>query len=556
MTMNRTDVSGNPPTPLAATVTSHGPMPAAPVFSQPTDAVDILLVDDSPIKLLTLQTILEDLKQNVVTAQSGREALRKALAQDFAVIILDVHMPELDGFETAELIRQRPRSEFTPIIFVSAINQTETHAARGYSLGAVDYIFTPIVPEILRAKVSVFVELARKSSEIKRQEALLRLLESREHQKALSGTNARLKFALEAGRMSAWEWELGSGRLNWSPVQAGSVLAPQAATRHISEFHRTIHPSDRDRVKNELELAVNHRLEFRVEYRTVPASGRPPWIEMRGRLLEDEGTLLVGVCTDVDERRRAEDELTRHRDRLEELVEERTQQLQRSERLASIGTLAAGIAHEINNPLNSILLTANHAIKYGKPEEYHDAFRNIADEAVRGGRIVKGILKFAKEERGSRTNANISDVVRHAVDMARSYVDHGKLTIELSLEENLPLVPLSLTEMEQVIVNLIKNAAEASPGHVKVTLSTFADEGHVCIVVADDGPGMPPEVARYIFDPFFSTKRHTGGSGLGLSICHGIISDHGGFISVDTKERTGTRFTIKLPIGNRTEPTA
>src|SRR5438067_10920938 len=134
------------------------------------EKVHILLVDDRPDKLLALQVMLAELNQNIVSARSGKEALRCLLHQDFAVILLDVNMPGMDGFETASLIRQRPRSETTPIIFISAVNDTETHVSRGYSLGAVDYILTPVVPEILRAKIAVFVDLFKKTEQVKRQE--------------------------------------------------------------------------------------------------------------------------------------------------------------------------------------------------------------------------------------------------------------------------------------------------------------------------------------------------------------------------------------------------
>src|SRR3712207_239244 len=133
------------------------------------EKVSILIVDDRPDKLLAHETLLAELNQNLVRARSGKEALRCLLQQEFAVILLDVNMPEMDGFETAKLIRQRPRNETTPIIFISAVNDTETHVSRGYSLGAVDYILTPVVPEILRAKIAVFVDLYKKTQQIKRQ---------------------------------------------------------------------------------------------------------------------------------------------------------------------------------------------------------------------------------------------------------------------------------------------------------------------------------------------------------------------------------------------------
>src|SRR4051812_43641063 len=135
--------------------------------------VNILLVDDRPDKLLALEAVLEDLGQNVVRAYSGREALRYVLAQEFAVILLDVNMPGMDGFETASLIRQRKSSEHVPIIFITAFGD-EMHAARGYSMGAVDYILAPVIPEVLRTKVSVFVDLYKKTEQVKRQADSLR----------------------------------------------------------------------------------------------------------------------------------------------------------------------------------------------------------------------------------------------------------------------------------------------------------------------------------------------------------------------------------------------
>src|ERR1700732_535423 len=152
------------------------------------DKVNILIVDDRPDKLLAHETILSELNENIVCASSGKEALRCLLKQDFAVILLDVNMPIMDGFETAALIRQRPRSETTPIIFISAVNDTETHVSRGYSIGAVDYILTPVVPEILRAKIAVFVDLFKKTEQVKRQaeerEKLIREQAAAEHARA------------------------------------------------------------------------------------------------------------------------------------------------------------------------------------------------------------------------------------------------------------------------------------------------------------------------------------------------------------------------------------
>jgi len=163
----------------------------------PTEKVSILLVDDEPANLDALEAILGDLDENLVRAESGREALRCLLKQDFAVILMDVRMPGMDGFETAVLIRERQRSTYTPIIFLTAALGDETHAARGYSLGGVDYIVKPFEPEILRSKVAVFVELARKTEIVRRQSELLRSIEKRQHEKELAGTRAAFLADLE-----------------------------------------------------------------------------------------------------------------------------------------------------------------------------------------------------------------------------------------------------------------------------------------------------------------------------------------------------------------------
>ena len=148
----------------------------------------ILLVDDNPANLLALESILADLGQELVKAYSGRQALRYLLNQDVAVILLDVNMPGMSGFETAELIRRRKRSEHTPIIFVSAIDQTQNHALQGYSLGAVDYLPTPATPEVLRSKVAVFIELFKKTQEVRRQEQALRALNAQLEQRVAERT--------------------------------------------------------------------------------------------------------------------------------------------------------------------------------------------------------------------------------------------------------------------------------------------------------------------------------------------------------------------------------
>ncbi|HEY7613918.1 MAG TPA: response regulator, partial [Gemmatimonadales bacterium] len=169
--------------------------PAVPLPGPETDQVNILLVDDQPANLLALEAMLQGLGQTLIKAESGREALKWLLTHEFAVILLDVKMPDMDGFETAALIRQRDKSRDTPIIFLTAADKTHTEAVRGYAVGAVDYLVKPVVPEFVRSKVAVFVELAKKSEQLRRQAEQLR--ESEQAARDLAEARAELVADLE-----------------------------------------------------------------------------------------------------------------------------------------------------------------------------------------------------------------------------------------------------------------------------------------------------------------------------------------------------------------------
>jgi signal transduction histidine kinase len=171
------------------------PLPGGPAAAPTDDRVNILLVDDQPANLVALEAMLQGLGQNLIKAESGREALKWLLTHEFAVILLDVKMPEMDGFETATIIRQRDKSRHTPILFLTAADNTQKHAVRGYAVGAVDYLVKPVIPEFVRSKVAVFVELAKKSELLRRQTQLL--VESEQAALELAETRAELVRDLE-----------------------------------------------------------------------------------------------------------------------------------------------------------------------------------------------------------------------------------------------------------------------------------------------------------------------------------------------------------------------
>jgi PAS domain S-box-containing protein len=285
-----------------------------------------------------------------------------------------------------------------------------------------------------------------------------------------------------------------------------------------------------------------------------------------------DGTTRGAVATfwDVTALARTQAELRRAHDELETRVAERTarleeanerlryevaerdaaeRQLRMAERLASIGTLAAGVAHEINNPLAAIMASAELAramcTEDARHEEVDAALARIVDEAHRAGEIVKGLLRFGRGDLSERWPIDSSEVVRSLVGSSRLQTALGAAKVRTRLTRNVTRVMMNPTELEQIVLNLIQNAAQA---HAKtVTVQTAIVDGHVRIVVKDDGRGIETGDLERIFDPFFTTHPNDGGTGLGLSVVHGIVTRCGGRIEVESRPGRGTTFTVKLP---------
>lgn len=513
---------------------------SGPSNSPTQKKINILLVDDRADKLLALETALSSLNQNVVKVSSGADALRALLQEDFAVILLDVSMPGMDGFQTAALIRQRARTEHTPIIFVTSINTSETHVTQGYSLGAVDYVFSPIEPEILRAKVGVFIDLFRKTEQIKEQAELLQLAA----EKKVSSLESRLQNLLN--------------RLNVGVFKAksnGEIIESNRAFSRLFECGPATNGEELN-VKHfcpDLDLS-SHSSEVR-DIQWTCADGETRWFAVSLSSFPDNEHCIEGMVEDITDRKRNEELLRDLNDTLEKRVIERSEalrqsqeHLRRSERLASLGTLAAGIAHEINNPLNSILMGSEYARKHiDKLDVVQKTLEIISDNTKRCGRIIKGVLQFAKNHKTAKAKCDLNCAVRAACELMRTYVQ-TQLEISFNPEEEEIPVYVNTTEIEQVIINLMQNATEAvSGGLASIKIDTSNKGGHVELNIQDNGPGVANEIMDKIFDPFFSTRNNRGGTGLGLSVAHGIITDHGGRLSVSNLPGGGAKFTVILP---------
>jgi len=282
-----------------------------------TEKVNVLLVDDQPDKLLAYEVILHELNENLVKTSSAREALQFLLKNDVAVILIDVCMPELDGFQLAAMLREHPRFSETAIIFISAIHLTDVDRLRGYAMGAVDYVPVPVIPDVLRAKVKVFVELYRKTREL---EQLNLKLERHvaERTAELEASNVRLvqseqgrSLALAAGQMGSWEWDIAANRGSWDEGQYRIFgVEPKNFQISTDNIRNLLHPDDWEPLRQVVWRMAKGERTQQVEFRVRRPNGELRWCTGTAAASVDAAGNVVrisGVTIDVTERKEAEE---------------------------------------------------------------------------------------------------------------------------------------------------------------------------------------------------------------------------------------------------------
>jgi len=562
--------------------------------SQPAN---ILLVDDRSDKLLALETMLESLHQNLVKVRSGDEALRQLLQQDFAVILLDVNMPGLDGFETAALIRKRPRSEATPIIFISAVNDTGNHVSRGYSLGAVDYILTPVMPEILRAKVSAFVDLFRKTEQVKRQaEEHGQLLREQAARAQAEAARERMAFLAEASNVLAGSLDYAQTFANLArlvvpqlaefcvidridangdlyqvavahrdPAQEEllqQIRYPKSAEKTHGAFrvYLTGTPFVRNRVDEQVIADLVPEGDRRLIRTLNPSSFAAVPLTARGVVI---GSITMahtapGLSFGEDELWLA-GELA-HRTALALDNVELYQRADQARQEAEAANLAkdqflAMLSHELRTPLTPVI---THLVKLEADRSVPDALRHPLEVIRRNveleARLIDDLLDLTRVGSGKiHLETKVVDVhslLRNALDICRGDLEAKQLELHAELEAPDPHVRADPARLQQVFWNVLKNAVKfTSRGAIHVSTHTGPD-GKIGIVIKDSGIGMEPPVLERVFQPFEQAQRGTqGGLGLGLAITKALVELHDGEISIDSDGLGhGTTVSIGLPL--------
>ncbi|GLR86422.1 HWE histidine kinase domain-containing protein [Bradyrhizobium iriomotense] len=281
------------------------------------EKVNILLVDDQPAKLLAYEVILKDLGENLVIASSGREALEILLKSEIAVILVDVCMPELDGFELAAMIRDHPRFQKIAMIFISAIQVSDIDRLRGYEMGAVDYVPVPVVPEVLRAKIKVFAELYRKTRELERLNQELedrvraRTAELESSTAKLLESEQRRSMAIAAGKMGSWDWDWINGDWMWDEGQYRIFgVNPETFNVTSASVQALLHPDDVDQFRKAIAEFNTGTRAYEAEFRVQRPDGEVRWcVGTAAATLDGNGRVVrvSGVTVDITERKRAEE---------------------------------------------------------------------------------------------------------------------------------------------------------------------------------------------------------------------------------------------------------
>jgi PAS domain S-box-containing protein len=530
-------------------------MEAEPVPDLGAERARVLLVDDDERNLLAVATVLEDLGE-VVLARSGEEALRHLLKDEFAVILLDVYMPGMDGYETAQIIRNRDQTKGIPIVFLSAVNKEAEHQLRGYSMGAVDYVFKPVDPIILRSKVAVFVELFEKTKEVerkaRREQALLdanlransdRLRAEQELRRAEQRQAAIIQSLPMVLYLEPYETAQRAPTYVSGDLEAICGFTLDEVQSQPEIWAKRLHADDRNRVLAALE-ARRRTGRSSIEYRWQCADGSYKHFLDQAVLLRDaEGKPVefAGTLTDISEQRSLESQLVQ------------------AQKMDAIGKLTGGIAHDFNNLLAAVIgglgLLERRA---SLAEEQQRVLGMTKRAAEQGSELVRQLLAFARRQRLQPDPVDLGPL-SDAVSNLLAHTLGGLVNVEWQLREGVWTVFADRAQLELALLNLIINARDAMPsgGTATVTADNHevaADElpgidpGHyVRISIADTGTGISPENLEKVMEPFFTTKEVGKGSGLGLSMVYGFAKQSNGAFRVDSELGKGTTAELWLP---------
>ena len=533
----------------------------------------ILFIDDIRDNLTSLQAVIADAIPcaKVLTALSGARGIELALEEDPDVILLDIVMPGMDGFEVCRRLKADERLLHIPVVFLTARQTDRESRIKALEFGAEAFLTKPLEESELSAQIQAMIKIKaaavaqRQEKErlaamvVERTRELDReLAEHRKAEEALRESEERYRTLMESVPAIIYRFSTKRGGRFYSP-QVESVFGYplQAFYYNPMLWLDSIHPDDIDEVMNSLSaFDTDGENGFDIEYRVRSRSGAWIWLNDRSvrRVRIDDEVVIDGIAQNITARKKAEEE------RLE--IE---RQFQQAQKLESLGVLAGGIAHDFNNILTIIQGHCFMARNTNGPETTREThILHIEDAANRAAQLCHQMLAYAGKSSLVQSRINLRLLLEDMVKMLRAAIPKN-VSIELDLASDEPEITGDPAQIQQIVMNLIINAADAIGGNngtIRVVLTilsgltsplendffgnTIPAGSYACLEVSDNGCGMDVETQRRIFEPFFTTK--FSGRGLGMSAILGIIKSHDGALHLSSRPGAGTCFKIYLAL--------
>lgn len=543
----------------------------------------VLIADDESHAVMLLTRVLERDGFAVASARDGEEALVQARRLRPDLILMDVQMPKLNGFEVVRQLREEPETSRIPIIFVTAAAREPSDVAHGFKLGADDYIRKPYNYHELLARAHSKMRARRLEERLQRRteelEALVRIGAEFNQRLALEdlielvvgvtraelgADYAEIYLFDDARQLDSFVCTRGA-----EEISDGLTSAARRLARHNSIAGAVLRNGEpllipdtataADLAVDLAEMGLGSALATPLRHHGALAGILALGNVQPDTFTENDLRLLRSIGEQAALAVRNAQlyaELRNYAQNLEEMVEQRTQELRaaqaqliRSEKLAALGRLAAGIAHEVNNPLQPILNCLEVAIEDVERGERVDTevLRVAETEVQRIKTIVTRLLDFARPGGGTGPDTEQVDLrglIQEILLLTAKNLERRGITVRSRVAVEEPVLG-SAVQLKQVVLNLVLNAMEAMPGGGELLIEVYPSSDGAVIAVTDTGVGMDEDTLAQIFDPFYSTKQD--GTGLGLAVTYGIVEGHGGRIGVESQPGAGTRFSIWLP---------
>ncbi|MGH7436733.1 MAG: ATP-binding protein [Polyangiaceae bacterium] len=531
-------------------------MQADPAETEPA----ILVVDDRPANLLAFQAVLKPLGQPVVTAESGKEALRQLLRREFALLLIDVQMPNMDGFELATRIQSYPRLAGIPIIFVTATSHESSYVFRGYAHGAVDYLLKPFEPELLRAKARVFSELYRAHQTIRAQAQRLHENELREIERR---GEERFHRLTESMPLPVWavraDGAIGACNRAWTEYSGlsledtGVMLAAHWVDESdVARAHEAWRSGTQSAAPFDMECRLrcandaSHRWHL---LRAVPERAAPA----------SAGSWIV-AAVDIDARKMAQE----HHVRLLEREHDAREQAEAANRMKD--EFIATVSHELRTPLTAILGWTQ-VLRTGAlhEERLSQGLETIERNARAQAALVNDLLDVSQIVSGKLHLepglCDVGEVVGEVVDAVRPATDAKRIAVDWPGGASPMALHADRRRLRQIVSNLLSNAVKFTPPGGTIRVRAHDRGPFVHVVVEDTGEGIAQDFLPFVFDRFRQQARAdalaTEGLGIGLSIAKHLVELHGGQLLAESEGRgQGARFTIVLPTAGQPSPAA